>query len=52
MLFAQMQHLRDLREPVEKRLHVFVEGEQVLFTAAYMSLSSVQGYLVLILLFF
>lgn len=39
---------RDLEEPIEKRHHVFLEGEHVLFTAAYVALSSVQGYLVLI----
>lgn len=41
---------RHLQELIEKGLHVFLQGEHVLFTAAYMALSSVQGYLVLILL--
>lgn len=41
---------RHLQELIEKGLHIFLQGEHVLFTAAYMALSSVQGYLVLILL--
>lgn len=36
----------------EKRHHIFLEGERVLFTAASVAPSSVQGCLVLILLFF
>lgn len=43
---------RDLQEPIGKRDHIFLEGEHVLFTTAYMALSSVQRYLVLIVFFF
>lgn len=42
---------RDLGEPVEKRHHIFLEGERVLLTAAYVALSSVQEYFVLIICF-
>lgn len=46
--FLKCSSSERLRRTYRKKTSLFLEGEHVLFTAAYVALSSVQGYLVLI----